>query len=93
MVKIFITNGCLGCRKSIKFFQDNSVDFVKKDFSKTYIYYLTQLCNSLLTKKKYTRKGGQVEITLTHFFFFFLNLIRTSHKNSRYPYDKTLLKM
>ncbi len=35
MVKIFITNGCLGCRKSIKFFQDNNVDFVKKDFSKT----------------------------------------------------------
>ncbi len=33
MVKVFITNGCLGCRKAIKFFQENNIEFSKKDFS------------------------------------------------------------
>lgn len=35
MIKLFITNGCLGCRKTIKFFKDHDIEFVKKDFSKT----------------------------------------------------------
>ncbi len=33
MIKLFITNGCLGCRKAIKFFQENNIEFSKKDFS------------------------------------------------------------
>lgn len=35
MIKIFITVGCLGCRKAMSFFKENKIDFIKKDFSQT----------------------------------------------------------
>lgn len=35
MIKVFITGGCLGCRKTINFFKEHKIEFVKKDFSKT----------------------------------------------------------
>lgn len=34
MIKIYTSPGCLGCRQAKKFFNDNHLDYIEKDFTK-----------------------------------------------------------
>jgi len=34
MIKMYVTNGCLGCRQAKKFFEQNNLEYIEKDVTK-----------------------------------------------------------